>query len=325
MPLVPAKCPNCGGDIKIDSESRAGICEFCKNPFVAEDAINNYNTYNQNSYNIANAEVHIHDEKSIEQKLEAAEIFFTKHHDIQEATRLFTEVSKEAPGNYQAWWGLVRLNTNDFQDKIIKTSELEEAYMYAQRACAVAPVEQLNSLRNKWNDYIESANQTIRNEIASCKIKKMDINKSIEELEEKHRRLEGEKNYLTRKIDESEKRKESSAKLFSTIGAGAVGLGVMIGLVGCVVSVERGHAADSFILGLVLMGIGLALFIAGSVFNAFQGKEIPSFEKEREALIGEVEKSGDELYKERQAKEWKEKWEKDLESLKSKISSLHPL
>ena len=99
----------------------------------------------------------------------------------------------------------------------------------------------------------------------------------------------------------------------------------MIGLVGCVVSVERGHAADSFILGLVLMGIGIALFIAGSVFNAFQGKEIPSFEKERQALIGEVEKSGDELYKERQAKEWKEKWEKDLESLKSKISSLHPL
>ena len=325
MPLVTAKCPNCGGDIKIDSESRAGICEFCKNPFVAEDAINNYNTYNQNSYNIANAEVHIHDEKSIEQMLEAAEIFFTKHHDIPEATRLFTEVSKEAPGNYQAWWGLVRINTNDFQDEIIKTSELEAAYMYAQRACAVVPVEQLNSLRNKWNDYIESANQTIRNEITSCEIKKTNISKNIVELEEKHRRLEGEKNYLTRKIDESQKRKESSVKLFSTIGSGAVGLGMMIGLVGCVVSVERGHAADSFILGLVLMGIGIALFIAGSVFSAFQVKEIPSFEREREALIEEVEKSRNELYEARQVKGRNEDWKKNLESLKSKISSLHPL
>jgi len=50
MPLVPAKCPECGGNINIDPEKKAAVCEFCKQPFVVEDAINNFNT----TYNITN-------------------------------------------------------------------------------------------------------------------------------------------------------------------------------------------------------------------------------------------------------------------------------
>lgn len=50
MPLVPAKCPECGGNINIDAEKKAAICEFCKQPFVVEEAINNFNT----TYNITN-------------------------------------------------------------------------------------------------------------------------------------------------------------------------------------------------------------------------------------------------------------------------------
>ena len=43
MPLVLATCPECGENINIDPEKRAAICEFCKSPFVVEDAINNFN------------------------------------------------------------------------------------------------------------------------------------------------------------------------------------------------------------------------------------------------------------------------------------------
>ena len=50
MPLVPAKCPECGGNINIEANKRAAICEFCKQPFVVEDAINNFNTI----YNVTN-------------------------------------------------------------------------------------------------------------------------------------------------------------------------------------------------------------------------------------------------------------------------------
>lgn len=53
MPLVPAKCPECGGLVEVDKEKRAGICQHCNNAFVIKDAIQTFNTYFQstNNYN----------------------------------------------------------------------------------------------------------------------------------------------------------------------------------------------------------------------------------------------------------------------------------
>lgn len=57
MPVVQAKCTNCGATLKIDNASKAAICEFCKAAYIVEDAIQHFN----NSYNITNSVVHIHD------------------------------------------------------------------------------------------------------------------------------------------------------------------------------------------------------------------------------------------------------------------------
>lgn len=43
MPLTPAICPQCGGNIEVDNAQDAAICKFCGTPFVVEKAINNYN------------------------------------------------------------------------------------------------------------------------------------------------------------------------------------------------------------------------------------------------------------------------------------------
>lgn len=53
MPLVPAKCPECGGLVEVNNEKRAAICQHCGQPFVVEDAIQIFNTYYQttNNYN----------------------------------------------------------------------------------------------------------------------------------------------------------------------------------------------------------------------------------------------------------------------------------
>ena len=53
MPLVPAKCPECGGLVEVDNEKRAGLCQHCGEAFVVEDAIQTFNTYYQtiNNYN----------------------------------------------------------------------------------------------------------------------------------------------------------------------------------------------------------------------------------------------------------------------------------
>jgi len=46
MSLVPAKCTQCGSNLTVESSQEAAVCPFCNTPFIAEKAINNYNTTN---------------------------------------------------------------------------------------------------------------------------------------------------------------------------------------------------------------------------------------------------------------------------------------
>ncbi|MDD5847630.1 MAG: leucine-rich repeat protein [Lachnospiraceae bacterium] len=53
MPLINAKCPNCGGTLQVDSGKDAAICPYCGSAFIVEKAINNYNV----SYTVQHADV----------------------------------------------------------------------------------------------------------------------------------------------------------------------------------------------------------------------------------------------------------------------------
>lgn len=57
MPLIPAKCTQCGANIRVDDSKEAGICEYCGTAFITEKAINNYNTYVTNNYAGANINI----------------------------------------------------------------------------------------------------------------------------------------------------------------------------------------------------------------------------------------------------------------------------
>ena len=48
MGFVNARCTNCGGTLKVDSEKDAAICEYCGSTFIIEKAINYYHTINNN-------------------------------------------------------------------------------------------------------------------------------------------------------------------------------------------------------------------------------------------------------------------------------------
>lgn len=39
MPIIPLDCPSCGGNLSINSDDSAAICNFCGKPFVVKDAI----------------------------------------------------------------------------------------------------------------------------------------------------------------------------------------------------------------------------------------------------------------------------------------------
>lgn len=79
MPLVNAKCTNCGANLKVDSAKDAAICEHCGSAYIVEKAVNNYNVQlnvNKNS-----------DPDSL--KILAYEYFNKKNY--KKATKLFYE------------------------------------------------------------------------------------------------------------------------------------------------------------------------------------------------------------------------------------------
>lgn len=42
MPLVEAKCVNCGGLLEVDNSNESAVCKYCGTTFIVEKAINNY-------------------------------------------------------------------------------------------------------------------------------------------------------------------------------------------------------------------------------------------------------------------------------------------
>lgn len=50
MPLVSAKCTNCGANLEVDNTKDAAICPYCGTPYIVEKAIN----YVINNTNVSN-------------------------------------------------------------------------------------------------------------------------------------------------------------------------------------------------------------------------------------------------------------------------------
>ena len=54
MPIVPAKCTNCGGDLQVDNSQDASVCKYCGTAFIIEKAIHHYNTTNNIKADVVN-------------------------------------------------------------------------------------------------------------------------------------------------------------------------------------------------------------------------------------------------------------------------------
>ena len=111
MPLVPAKCPGCGGDMQIDGSRKEAFCPYCGTKFLVESAVNYYNT--KNEYHIEHADIKMEDSKGLETKLRNAEAHL-KLKKYGEAAKLFKEITEEFADDYRGWWGVVRAETREF-------------------------------------------------------------------------------------------------------------------------------------------------------------------------------------------------------------------
>ena len=64
MPLLPAKCTECGGFIEVDNEKKLGVCPFCGQPYVVEEAVQIFKAYYNTTNNYSGTVVNIYEDKS---------------------------------------------------------------------------------------------------------------------------------------------------------------------------------------------------------------------------------------------------------------------
>lgn len=112
MPLVPAKCPSCGGDMQIDNSRKEAFCPYCGSKFLVESAVNYYNT--KNEYHIEHAEFKVEDPNGLEAKLKNAETYLVKLKDYSSAEKLYLDITDEFASDWRGWWGLARAKSHDF-------------------------------------------------------------------------------------------------------------------------------------------------------------------------------------------------------------------
>ncbi len=152
MPLVEVKCTNCGQTLRVDDSKDAAICEFCGSAFIVEKAINNYNSYNQ--YHIEHADISMSDEKSVQNRLNNAEVFLNQLNQPEKAKSLFRSVTEDAPGDYRGWWGVARVLTKEFSLTGCSQYELEEIQKNVTNAISVAPPDKKDELQGIWNSQL---------------------------------------------------------------------------------------------------------------------------------------------------------------------------
>lgn len=143
MPLVPAKCTNCGASLQIDNTQQAAICPYCHSAYVVEQAINNYN------YNVI-----VKDESSIDAKVENATTFLKVFKEYEKARQIFGSITDIKSSDYRGWWGLVQVDTREFTVVNCTRTQFQIIEQNAARAFSVASPEVRQFLQTQWNEYL---------------------------------------------------------------------------------------------------------------------------------------------------------------------------
>lgn len=167
MALVAAKCTNCGAALEVDRDKNEAICPFCQTTFIVENAINNYISETHNHIgNIDHADIHVHDEKSLENRISSAETFLTLHKDYDKALKMYQEIADDAPGDYRSWWGVVRAMTHEFtgytKSEYVKDAEaFRQVKTNMEYAMNAAGEEDRDRIRSAWMEYEQQYNKYI--------------------------------------------------------------------------------------------------------------------------------------------------------------------
>lgn len=115
MPLVKAKCTNCGASLEVNDSLEAAICPYCGTAYVVERAIHLHNTNYSFIGSVVN--VYSHDTNSkaeIDRLLMQADTQI-KFNEYSKAFSLYKRITNEYPEDYRGWVGLLNFIHSDLQ------------------------------------------------------------------------------------------------------------------------------------------------------------------------------------------------------------------
>ena len=145
MPLIPAKCTECGSILQTDNSKDVTVCPHCGTPFIIDKAITNYSISVQ-----MNGGTVINNEDSPERLLENAEIF-RKLGELKKALNCYDTVSSRFPAEWRSWWGRFSVETDDGK-KISEITEELPGGLAAERASAAGAPDSVKAVCEKYKN-----------------------------------------------------------------------------------------------------------------------------------------------------------------------------
>lgn len=152
MPLVPAKCTQCGANIQVDSKLDAAVCDSCGTPFIVEKAIQHYHT--TNITNVSAGVVNVVGGLPKEDRINAADTFY-KMKDYNKAFELYEKIATDYPDDYRGWWGQARAYTSGLLN--LRYSVYTKAKEFFDKACYFTTDEEKEKIASEFESYSKKA------------------------------------------------------------------------------------------------------------------------------------------------------------------------
>lgn len=246
MPLVNAKCTNCGAPLQVDNTHEAAVCQYCGSAFIVEKAIQNFNISFTNNITAQNVIIAGKGEMEKERLLQNANTN-ENFKEYNKAYEIYKQVSEDYPDDYRGWYGMASMKTHKFKVLDISDHDFSQLTAYIDKAMLCAPSEYKSNIKSTWDQYLVNHFGFLDKKKASLNDLKSKSEKLEEQINELNEQITINKNKLT--VDE----KTKTVNAFLSLMVGGVGLMILAAL----------------LQSTVLVFIGLLITIVFLIFYIF--------------------------------------------------------
>lgn len=191
MKFISAKCPNCGGHLKVEEGTTKTVCEYCNEDIIIDDESIKINV---------SGKVSVDGVKTDKDLINSANELLDMGEYIK-AKKLFDQFSTNNPDQYQGWLGLLICRTRNFtirDNNILFENDIDKYYKFFQRT---AP-------QDIKDEYFETMDRYMYPD----KWKEIDRQKELKRQEEERQKREEERRQKYAAAEE-ENRKNKEAKM----------------------------------------------------------------------------------------------------------------